>query len=67
MNKQHPIIKFTIEKETKNCLPFLDTRAIRNVDRYVTSIYHKKKFSGVYLNWKSLTARKYKKGNLTAF
>lgn len=62
LNKQHPNIKFTIEKEDKNSLPFLDTRVIRNVDKYITTIYHKKTFTGVYLNWKSLTARKYKIG-----
>jgi len=62
LNKQHANIKFTIEKEEKNSLPFLDTRVIRNVDKYVTTIYHKKTFTGVYLNWKSLTARKYKIG-----
>ena len=61
-NKQHSNIKFTIEKEVRNSLPFLDTRVIKNVDKYVTTIYHKKKFTGVYLNWKSLTARKYKIG-----
>ena len=58
LNKQHPNIKFTIEKEVKNSLPFLDTRVIKNVDKYVTTIYHKKKFTGVYLNWKSLRVRK---------
>ena len=42
LNKQHPNIKFTIEKEVKNSLPFLDTRVIKNVDKYVTTIYHKK-------------------------
>jgi hypothetical protein len=62
LNKQHPNIKFTIEKEEKKSLPFLDTRVIRNVGKYVTTIYHKKTFTGVYLNWKSLTARKYKIG-----
>ena len=62
LNSCHPNIKFTIEKEEKNSLPFLDTRVIRNVDKYVTTIYHKKTFTGVYLNWKSLTARKYKIG-----
>ena len=46
----------------KNSLPFLDTRVIRNVNKYVTTIYHKKTFTGVYLNWKSLTARKNKIG-----
>ena len=50
LNKQHPNIKFTIEKEEKNSLPFLDTRIIRNVDKYVTTVYHKKTFTGVYLN-----------------
>jgi hypothetical protein len=62
LNSRHPNIKFTIEKEEKNTLPFLDTRVIRNVDKYITTIYHKKTFTGVYLNWKSLTARKYKIG-----
>jgi hypothetical protein len=62
LNSQHPNIRFTIEKEEKNSLPFLDTRVIRNVGKYVTTIYHKKTFTGVYLNWKSLTARKYKIG-----
>ena len=62
LNAQHPNIKFAIEKEEKKCLPFLDTRVIRNHNKYITTIYHKKTFTGVYLNWKSLTARKYKIG-----
>ena len=65
LNSRHPNIKFTIEKEgekVKNSLPFLDTRVIRNVDKYITTVYHKPTFTGVYLNWKSLTARKYKIG-----
>ena len=62
LNEQHPNIRFTVEKEEKNTLPFLDTRVSRNVDKYATTIYHKKTFTGVYLNWKSLTARKYKIG-----
>jgi len=62
LNKQHPNIKFTIEKEESNSLPFLDTRVVRNVGKYTTTIYRKKTFTGVYLNWRSLTARKYKIG-----
>ena len=62
LNKQHPNIRFTIEKEESKSLPFLDTRVVRNSDRYITKIYRKKTFTGVYLNWKSLTARKYKIG-----
>ena len=62
LNKQHLNIRFTIEKEESKSLPFLDTRVVRNSDRYITKIYRKKTFTGVYLNWKSLTARKYKIG-----
>ena len=62
LNTQHPNIKFTVEKEAKDCLPFFDTKFIRECNKYITTIYHKKTFTGVYLNWKSLTARKFKFG-----
>ena len=62
LNEQHPNIKFTIEHEVKNRLPFLDTCVIRAVNGYKTTVYRKKTFTGVYLNWNSLTARRYKIG-----
>jgi len=62
LNNQHKNIKFTIEMEEKNTLPFLDTRVIRSRTGYSTTIYRKHTFSGVYLNWTSLTSRKYKIG-----
>ena len=62
LNEQHPNIKFTIEHEVKNRLPFLDTCVIRTVNGYKTTVYRKKTFTGVYLNWNSLTARRYKIG-----
>ena len=55
-------IKFTIEHEENGKLPFLDTCVKRSIWKYGTTIYHKKTFTGVYLNWTSLTARKYKIG-----
>jgi hypothetical protein len=60
LNKQHPNIRFTTEYEEDNKLPFLDTCVIRGTEKYRTNIYHKKTFTGVYLNWKSLTSRQYK-------
>jgi hypothetical protein len=51
-----------IEHEKEDKLPFLDTVVIRQVDKYTTSIYHKPTFTGVYLNWTSLTAIRYKLG-----
>ncbi len=62
LNAQHPNIKFTIEHEEKNKLPFLDTLVGRHKDRYTTSVYHKSTYTGLYLNWTSLTARRYKIG-----
>ena len=62
LNEQHKNIKFTIEYEKNNKLPFLDTNVIRKVNKYITTIFHKKTFTGVYLNWTSLTSRKYKIG-----
>jgi len=60
INQQHKNIKFTIEREKNNKIPFLDTCVTRNINNFTTSIYHKPTFTGVYLNWTSLTSRKYK-------
>jgi len=38
LNAQPPNIKFTIEHEEKNMLPFLDTLVGRHKDRYTTSV-----------------------------
>ncbi len=62
MNKLHKNIEFTIEHEQNNQLAFLDTYVKRGSDRYFTTMYHKKTFTGVYLNRTSLTARRYKIG-----
>jgi hypothetical protein len=62
INTKHVNIKFTIEHEVNNQLPFLDTCVTRCVNKYSTKVYHKKTFTGTYLNWTSLTARSYKVG-----
>jgi predicted GIY-YIG superfamily endonuclease len=60
INDQHPNIKFTTECEIENKIPFLDTCVTRKPNGFSTKIYHKPTFTGVYLNWTSLTSRKYK-------
>jgi hypothetical protein len=62
LNSQHPNIRFTMELENGDSMPFLDVRVIRRVNKYETTVYHKKTLTGVYLNWTSLTSRKYKVG-----
>jgi hypothetical protein len=62
LNTVHINIKFTIEHENEKKLAFLDTCVKREGQRYYTTRYHKKTFTEVYLNWTSLTARRYKIG-----
>ena len=54
-------IKFTIEFEQDNVIPFLDILLKRCPNNtFVTSIYRKKTFTGLYTKWDSFTPRKYK-------
>ena len=52
-----------MEKEVNNSINFLDVKITRNIDNSLsTSTYRKPTFTGVMLNWNSLTSIKYKKG-----
>ena len=62
LNKKHKKISFTIEMERDNKLSFLDIDVIRcnTSSNFITSIYRKRTFSGMYTNFKSFIATKYK-------
>ena len=62
LNSVHPNIQFTLEHEESRKLPFLDTLVSRQINKFSSTIYRKKTFTGVYLHWTSLTARRYKLG-----
>ena len=63
LNSLHKTIKFTMEKQLNDSLNFLDVKLTRNMDGSIsTSTYRKPTFTGVMLNWNSLTSIKYKKG-----
>ena len=52
-----------MEKEVNGSINFLDVKITRNSDNSIsTSTYRKPTFTGVMLNWNSLTSIKYKKG-----
>jgi hypothetical protein len=53
--------------ENGDSMPFLDVRVTRRVNKYERTVYHKKTFNGVYLNWTSLTSRKYKVGLINCY
>ena len=61
LNSRHHSVKFTIEFEQDNAIPFLDILVKRCPNNtFVTSIYRKKTFTGLYTKWDSFTPRKCK-------
>ena len=61
LNRHYNSIKFTIEFEQAEQIPFLDILVKRCPNNtFVTSIYCKKAFTGLYTKWDSFTPRKYK-------
>ena len=62
MNLHDHNIQFTCEKESNDKSSFLDKSITRSNNKLVTSLYQKKRFSGVYLNYNSFLTTNYKKG-----
>lgn len=60
INKLHKSIKFTYELEKKNSIAFLDVNVKKTNNNLTTTIYRKPTFTGVMLNWNSLTSKRYK-------
>ena len=65
LNRLHPALKFTFEKEHDGKLPFLDILVERTEHGCKTSIYRKPTFSGQYIRWEFFISRK-RKTNLIA-
>ena len=59
-NLCHENIKFTSEKETNNKLSFLDIEISRDKNQFITSVYCKPTFSGVFSHFDSFIPRSYK-------
>ena len=62
MNTRHDNMSFTYECETDGRLAFLDVLVSREGSQLVTSLYRKPTFSGLYTNFNSFIAGKYKTG-----
>ena len=67
MNSCHPNIKFTCEEESNNNISFLDTSITRINNKLTASLYRKKTFSGVYMNFNSYLPMDYKKHLIHSF
>ncbi len=62
LNTKHPNIEFTSEKETAKKFSFLDVEIDASSGQFVTSIYRKTTFSGVYSHFDSFIPRTFKLG-----
>ena len=62
MNKKHKNMKFSMETEINGSLSFLDVKIFRENDKFVTSVFRKETFSGVYTNFISFIPLEYKFG-----
>ena len=65
LNQQHINIRFTVEKEENDCLPFLDVEVTRRDTEFITGTYRKPTFSGMYSDYRSLIPSEYKVGLVT--
>ena len=60
MNTKHNSLSFTFEQEENGSLSFLDVKVSREDDSFITSIFRKSTFSGVYTNFRSFLPFEYK-------
>ena len=61
INSRHQNMSFSKEIEVESRLSFLDIKIEKSI-KFITSIYRKPTFSGIYLNFKSHAPTKYKSG-----
>ena len=62
LNTCHPNIKFTSEEEEGGKMPFLDFSISRENGKFVTNVYRKPTFTGLYTNFYSMIPSTYKFG-----
>ena len=57
LNSRHPNVKFTMETEVNQVIPFLDVLIDNCSNIWSTTTYHKSTYSGLLLNFYSFTSR----------
>ena len=63
LNEQHPNIKFSTEKESNGCLPFLDVLIEKSTNfRFETTTFRKSTYTGLLTNFTSFISMTYKIG-----
>ena len=60
LNRLHSSLSFTMEEESNGQLPFFDVLVERGDSSFLTSVYRKPTFTGLYLNWHSFAPTSWK-------
>ena len=60
LNSLHPSLVFTTELEQNNALPFLDVLVQKHHNKFLTTVYRKPTFTGMYQRWESFSPIKLK-------
>ena len=56
----HSSLRYTLEKESNFTLPFLDVLVYKEDSCFLTNVYHKPTFTGLYIRWDSFCPKKRK-------
>ena len=67
INTQHSSIKFTMQLESNNCLPFLDVNVKVINNKFVTSVHTKQTNTNLLLNYSAFCPNSYKIGLIKCF
>ena len=67
LNNLHPNLAFTIEKEVKGKLPFLDMLIIHKGEQVSSTWFTKATDTGLILNYHALAPRRYKRSVVSGF
>ena len=62
INSEHKNIKFFFKTEKDEQMPFLDVKVFRENGSFVTTVYRKEIFTGVYTNFSSFITLEHKLG-----
>ena len=67
INKLHPCLKFTMEREEDNCIPFLDMKIIHLGNNLTSTWYNKPTDTGLIMNYHALAPKRYKRSVVLGF
>ena len=67
INKLHPALKFTVEREEDGNSPVLDMRLINENGHLSSTWYHKPTDTGLIMNFHSLAPKRYKRSVVSGF